>query len=671
MPRPRTISLLLAFVTMLVYLPATRNGFVDFDDDDYVTQNPIVQKGLTWSGVKWALTTRHASNWHPVTWLSHMADCQAFHLNPAGHHWDNILLHAVNAALLFVLLWQLTDALWPGAFIAALFAWHPLHVESVAWVSERKDVLSTCFALLTLLAYVNAVARGRHPATGNESGPCPHASRFILHASPCYWLALLFFALGLMSKPMLVTLPFVMLLLDYWPLQRFTVITAEAPTALLPRLLVEKIPFFLLAAAASVITFLVQKNDAVAALAKVPLPFRFANAIVACAGYLGKTICPIHLAVFYPLPIHIAWLSVLAAAVALALATALVIFARKQCPYLLVGWLWFLGTLVPVIGLVQVGDQAMADRYTYFPLIGIFIALAFLARDAVRRWPFLKTPSVAATLLILPACIIVTERQLTFWRDSESLFTHALAVTPENALSHLNLGAALEAQNKPDAALAEYQKVLQLDPHRHEVYNNLGKLLLTRGQPQAALLYCRQAVQLDPQSPLSHNSLGIVLLELGRLDEASSEFSEAIRLDGDYASPRFLMGRLLLKQGHDAEAVQNLHAALQIEPDNLQMVIYLARVLAADENAQIRDGNQALTLALRAGRLAGTNQPVVLDTLAMAYAELGRFDQAIQTEQQAATLAEATGPGNDDSTMRQRLERYRNHLPWRQSFKSD
>ncbi len=647
MPRPRVIGLLLALATLLAYLPATHDRFINYDDDNYITQNQVVQRGLTWTGVKWAFTTWHASNWHPLTWLSHMTDCELFHLNPGGHHFVNVLFHAANATLLFMLLLSLTDALWPSAFIAALFAWHPLHVESVAWVSERKDVLSTLFGLLALLSYVRFARENRRRN---------------------FWLAVIFFALGLMSKPMLVTLPFVMLLLDYWPLQRIH--DPESKTRKVRRRVLEKWPFFLLAALSSTVTFLAQRNEAVASLAKVPLTLRLENAILAYAGYLLKTIWPIHLAVFYPLPKHTAWSLTATAAAVLILISGAAWLERRRSPWLLTGWLWFLGTLVPVIGLVQVGDQAMADRYGYLPLIGIFIAITFTVAKWANLPRFPKSACAVAGVLILSACLILTENQLCYWRDSESLFTHALAVTKDNALAHLNLGAALQDQKKLSQALNQYHEVLRMDPGRHEAYNNIGKILTDQGNPQEALDYYRAAVQLDAKSSVSHNNLGLALMGLDRFDEAMAQFSEAAQLDAGYAPPRFQMGRILLKQGRDAEAMPHFHEALRIEPDNLQMMIFLARVLAADENPQIRNGAEALALATKASQLAGQAQSVALDTLAMACAETGRFDEAVQTGQEALHLALAAGQKDDAAIMQQRLELYQKHQPWRESFRN-
>jgi tetratricopeptide (TPR) repeat protein len=661
MSRPRVIGLALALLTLLLYLPVTRDNFINFDDDDYVTENQVVKNGLTWTGIKWAFMTGHASNWHPLTWLSHMTDCDLFRLNPGGHHLVNVLFHAANTVLLFILLFRLTAALWPCAFIAALFAWHPLHVESVAWVSERKDVLSTFFALLTLLSYVRC-AQKQSRVEGRESKASTASPALDPRPSTFdYSFALIFFALGLMSKPMLVTLPFVMLLLDFWPIQRFNHATIQ-------RLLIEKIPFFLLTVASCVVTYFAQRNEAVASLAKVPLQLRFENALTAYTSYLFKTFWPTHLSVFYPLPGQIPWLVVAASAALLIFISALVWLERKRNPCLLVGWLWFAGTLVPVIGLVQVGDQAMADRYIYFPLIGIFIAVTFAFEKWSAQVSFPKILPVATGFLILAACLTLTENQLRYWHDSESLFTHALAVTKDNALAHLNLGAAFEENGKSAEALSQYQQALALNPQRDEADNDIGKLLFEMNKPEAALGYCLKAVELNPKRASSHNSLGLVLVELNRFDAAMNQFAEAVRLDASYAAPRFQTGRTLLKLGRDAEALPFFNEALQIEPDNFQMLIFVARVLASDDNPQVRNGSEALALADRANKLAGGAQPVALDTLAMACAEAGRFDEAVQIQQQAVKRAEFAGQNDDAVRMEQRLQLYKNHQPWRESF---
>ena len=643
--RARFLGWWLVLATLLVYLPAARNGFVNLDDKDYVTENLVVQQGVTWPGIRWAFGTWHASNWHPVTWLSHMVDCGLFGLNPAGHHLVNLLIHAANAGLLFGLWLRLTGAKWASATVAALFAWHPLHVESVAWIAERKDVLSTCFALLTLLTYVDAVraagATGRLASTG------------------AYWLAVIFLALGLMAKPMLVTLPFVMLLLDWWPLQR------NRPAGWL---LAEKLPFLLLTGAICVITVLAQRAEAMAPLAKYSLGLRLENVVTAYAAYLYMTVWPAQLAVFYPL-IQPAWPVVGLAAVFLLGITGLVWWRAAAQPYLAVGWLWYLGTLVPVIGWVQVGDQALADRYTYFPLIGIFLAGVWALAECGERFPWIRRGLAAVAILGLGVCVAVTEKQLGYWRNSETLFTRDLAVAADNAAARLNLGEALQEDHRLAEALLEYQRALVLDPRRHEVYHNIGRILSDEGKAAEALEYCRRAVELDKKSAESRIGLGVVLGELGRYDEAAREFSVAAGLDAGSAVPHFQMGRALLKLGRDAEAVAQFNEALRREPENLGILLYTARVLAADRNSAGRNGSEALELAQRADRLVG-GQAVVLDTLAMACAETGRFDEAVQWARQALAAAGAGGDREDVTNIELRLEHYEQRQPFRMAFQN-
>jgi tetratricopeptide (TPR) repeat protein len=661
--RPRFMGLLLALITLLVYLPAARDGFVNYDDRDYVTENSVVQKGLTWTGIKWAFTTvftnGHASYWHPLTWLSHMVDCELFGLNPGAHHLVNVLFHTANVVLLFLLLLRLTGELWPGAFIAALFAWHPLHVESVAWIAERKDVLSTFFALLTLLAYTrHALKKSRADTTVPALG-----SRLWTFD---YTLALFFFALGLMAKPMLVTLPFVMLLLDYWPLQRMT--SDPWPVSKVLRLALEKWPFFLLAAGSCVVTFVAHIKEVIT-LQQYPLNLRLANALISYEQYLAKMIWPWPLAVFYPLPNHLSWIQpmVPTAAAVLGILSWLIWRTRRQCPYLLVGWLWFLVTLVPVIGLVQVGGAAMADRFTYFPLIGIFIAITFGIFDLANRFQFPQKVIATAAVLILAICLILTENQLRYWHDSETLFAHALAVTKNNHIAHTNLGVTLEQKGELNEALAEYRAAEQLAPELYEIHNNLGNLLNNLGHPNEALVEYRWAVLLKPSLPYLHNSAGMVLAELGRFDEAMTQFKEAARLDPTYPWAHLEIGKLRLKQGRDAEAIDEFRAALRIDPDNFQILAYTAHVLAADENPQIRDGRTALVLAIKAKLLTGETQPYVLDALGMACAETGDFTNALEETQRALDLATAAKMKKLEP-LQQRLELYKNQQPWRESF---
>jgi tetratricopeptide (TPR) repeat protein len=675
MSRPRLIGLLLALVTLVAYLPVVRDSFSNFDDGNYVTNNRTVQNGLTWAGIQWAFTTWDASNWHPLTWLSHMLDCELFGLNAGAQHYVNVLFHTANAVLLFLLLLRLTGlrpgtkagtsspppgALWPAAFVAALFAWHPLHVESVAWIAKRKNVLCTFFGLLTLLAYTRYVqnSESRSQTLETEGKRLP-TSVLGLPVSGFYWLALFFFALGLMAKPMLVTLPFVMLLLDYWPLQRFP---------LFLRLALEKWPFFLLASASCVVTFIAQHNGGfVPTLQQVPLDLRLGNALLSYALYLGKVVWPAKLAVVYPMQSQLPWAGVAAAAVFLMVITWLAWRARQRCPYLLVGWLWFLGTLVPVIGLVQNYGEALSDRFTYIPLVGVFIAVAFGIKDLIARFQIGVVPTAAAAGLVLVSCLVLSERQLSYWRNDETLFSHAIAITKNNSLAYGFLGDALGERGYQTEAIANYQEALRINPNYLPNHVHLAYYLLKTGKINEALVQYQEAVKLNPQAPILHVNLGELLVILGRFDEAMSQYEQAVQLNPDDPHPYYSMGIVLLQQGRYVEAVDNFRKALRLDPKDFEKLAALACVLASNENPQIRNGAEAVTLAERANMLTEGQQPFVLDTLAMAYAEAGRFQDAQKIEQRAIRIARAAAL-EATNAMLQRLELYQNHQPWRESY---
>jgi len=706
MPRHRFIALVLALLTLAIYLPVARHGFIIYDDGDYVTDNPVVRNGLTLAGIKWAFTTFHSANWHPLTWLSHMADCQLFDLNPAGPHCVNALLHAANTVLLFAL-WLLLirsaakyndGAVWSAAFIAALFAVHPLHVESVAWIAERKDVLSTFFGLLALLCYTHYAQGLRESSSSSaarksgEGGLSSNPQSTI--RNPQYLSALLFFALGLMSKPMLVTLPFVMLLLDYWPLRRVNFSTIQ-------RLIFEKLPFFALTAASCVITYMAQNRGAVRSLTAVPLAYRLENVPVAIAGYLLKTVWPSKLAVIYPMPHAIAPTAFIGCSLLLIAITSGIWLARRPYPFLLVGWFWFLGTLVPVIGLVKVGDAAMADRYMYIPSIGIFMAVAFGAQELSKRFSLPKSIPLAMAIAVLTALTIVTERQLQFWRDDQTLFGHAVHVTTNNVDAILNYGVALENEGKPLEAIAQYRQAEQLAPSSWLACVDLANLLYFAGQTNAALEQYQQAVKLKPDSSTLHDRLGTVFASLGDLTEATNEFFRAINLNAADPAPHLHLGtalarqhdlrgatnefditirlapgnpsplvewaKALLRDGHDTEAIDKLHEALQMDPDNFQTLTFAARVLASDKDSKIRNGARALDLAKKADALTNGSQPLVKDVLGMAYAENGQFDAAQGAANDAINLARAAGMKHEIiAAMQKRLTFYQQHQPWRE-----
>jgi protein O-mannosyl-transferase len=672
MARPRTICLLLALVTVLVYSPVRHAAFVVFDDPDYVGDSHV-QAGLTWAGVKWAFTTWHASNWHPLTWLSHMADASLFGPDAGAQHLVNVLFHAANALLLFLLLFRATNKLWPAAMVAALFAWHPLHVESVAWVSERKDVLSTFFGLLAVMAYL------RYGDESKVQGPSAFAKATADKRSKVWYaFTLVLFALSLMAKPMLVTLPFVLLLLDIWPLERWRLFTpatndskkgvTQHATRNTLRLLLEKAPFLLLTLASCVVTFLAQRSVAVMSLEQRPLNLRLANALVSYVEYLGKMIWPARLAVIYPLPDQVPLWQIAGAAVILAAISWGVWAARKTRPYLLVGWLWYLGTLVPVIGLVQVGGQALADRYTYVPSIGIFIALAYGTVDLAARFRILRIVTVVVAALVLAASLFGTERQLAFWQSSETLFIHAIELTKKNAVAHLNLGVALEQDNHPLEALIEYRIAVEIDPHRFQSHNNLANLLAATGSRDEALKEYQEALRLNPNAALAHVNLGTLYVDMGRFDEAMREYSEAARFAPEDPRPYYLMGKASLRRGQSGEALKHFREALRLGPNDFQTLTWLARVEAADENSGVRNGAEAVSLAQRANDLTGGEQPFVLDTLAMAFAETGRFKEAQEAVQKAIELATAAGTQKNMPEMQQRLQLYQAGQSFREDF---
>jgi len=563
--QPVIACLLLFGLVIWTFLPALHNGFVNYDDDVYVTGNAHVQGGLTPDGIAWAFSSTEASNWHPLTWLSHMADCTFYSLNPEGHHFTSVLLHAINTVLVFVWLRRMTGAGWRSLFVAAIFGLHPLRVESVAWVAERKDVLSTLFGLLALMAYTR------------------HAGQFKIQNSKfkiSYALALVFFAFSLMSKPMLVTLPFVLLLLDWWPLQRMQNVKCKIQNFRM--LLLEKIPFFALAAVSCTVTYIAQKNGgAMVLMAGQPFPARVENALVTYGRYLGKLFWPENLAVVYPVADH--WPSlVVLLATALLLAVSLAsISLHRSHPYLLTGWFWFLGTLVPVLGLVAVGEQAMADRYTYFPLIGVLLMIAWGAEELTRRWRHQTIVLTAASLVIVGTCMLLTRQNIAYWKNSETLFRHVIAVTDDNYSAHCSLGNALTSAGRPDEALVEFQTAVALKPDSAENHCNIGVALANLNRLDEALAEFQTAVKLNPANGLAHHNLGMALEQKNQLEPATREYEEAIRLLPNYAPAHNSLGVALAKQNRLEEATAQFQTAVKLDPslaaaeNNLKMALQL------------------------------------------------------------------------------------------------
>jgi hypothetical protein len=530
------ICFALAIVTFLVYSPMLWHGFVNYDDPDYITGNPHVTSGLTWTNVIWAFTSSDAANWHPLTWISHMMDCQLFGLNPAGHHLTNLLFHIANTLLLFLLLEKLTGAIWRSFFVAALFAWHPLHVESVAWASERKDVLSAFFWMLTLLVYVRFVNLSKVQS--------PKSKVF-------YILALFLFACGLMSKPMVVTLPFVLLLIDFWPLGRISIQNSKLKTQNLFRLLVEKIPFFALSLASCLVTYSVQ-SGALWSSGSLSFQFRAANALMSYVCYISKIFWPTGLALIYPYPHFWPLAGIVCAVALLAMLSVIFIFQGKRFPYLAVGWFWFLGTLVPAIGLVQAGVQSMADRYTYLPGIGIFILAVWGVNDLLNLQPQKIKIAGVAGIVALAGCLTVTSIQLRYWQNSLEIFWHTIQVTTDNYAADDCMGNALENIGKNAEAEKFYTEAVRVEPDYPMAQFHLGMILLQRGDSDEASNHLAGAIQLSPHNPVMQYDLGTYLLQHGKPDEAAVHFKAALADRPDFPEARQQLDLLSTKTNSPA-----------------------------------------------------------------------------------------------------------------------
>ena len=559
-----TIAFLLAAITFLLYASVLKFDFLNWDDQSYVTENDHVKGGLTPTGVTWAFVKSHSANWHPITWLSHMLDVSMFGMNPAGHHATNVVFHVANTVLLLLLLWQMTRSVWRSAMVAALFALHPLHVESVAWVAERKDVLSAFFGILTLMAYTYYVGESK------VSG---------LKAKVWYAVTLGLFALGLMSKPMLVTWPFVMLLLDFWPLGRAGVADERwrmEGGKVWGKLVLEKIPFFALAIGSCAVTLIAQKQGgAVASVESLPISYRLQNAAIAYTEYLAKFFWPVNLSPIYPHPAQWETWKVVGSVVVLVGLSALAWFGRRRFPYGVAGWFWFLGTLVPVIGIVQVGSQAFADRYTYLPQIGLVMLLVWLTAEVAGKLHLPKMISGTLTVAILATLSWRTMDQLIVWKNTETLFRHTLGLSPNNT----------------------------------------------------------QAL----------NGLGGHYIKIGRIEEGKQLLEQVIQLEPTFVEARGSLADALDSEGRYREAIEQYEAALVLQPDNASLLNNLAWLRAACPDATIRNGDAAVRLATRACEITGYKKPLFVGTLAAAQAETGDFQAAIDTAEQAAKTAKTLG----------------------------
>jgi tetratricopeptide (TPR) repeat protein len=663
-----TVCIFLFLAVVLVFGRTVWFEFVDFDDLGTVSQNPMVSRGLTASGILWAFSHPEVSSWVPLTTISHMLDCQLFGLWAGGHHLTNVLLHGATSVLLLLVLRDMTGSLWRSAFVAALFALHPLRAESVAWITERKDVLSGLFFMLTLGAYTRWTRR-------------PSGS--------LVWV-MVFLALGLLSKPMLVTTPFVLLLLDHWPLPR-------ADRIRLSRLVIEKIPLLLLSIAASIAQLMAAPADAVSGAS---LATRIANAVASCAAYVDQMFWPVNLAAFYPYPRHgVAVLALISAILLLIVISAAVYRWRRPAPWLPVGWLWYLVMLAPVLGLIQAGEVSRADRYTYLPQIGLYLMVAWTAGSwcAGRGKRVLIAGSLAVGVLV--AASIMAFRQTAFWKDSETLWNRALACTINNDTAHYNLGTALLNDGQIDEAIAHYQQTLQANPAYADAHMNLGRAFLQKAMPDEAIAHYRKAIDLKPAYAQAHynlalalmqksqvdeairhyeraieinpayfdarNNLGSALFQAGRLNDAIASYKNALRIDPHSARAHNNLAAALVQKGRIAEAISHYQEVLKIDPAQVKAHNNLAWLLSTSADPKIRNGARALELAKRANELTGGTNPLMLRTLAAAHAEAGQFDDARHIAQQALDLASAQANESLIRGLREDIAQYKQGQPVR------
>ena len=576
---PRKFSLytclLLALGTAALYWPVTGYPFINFDDAEYIYDNPVVQSGLTWEGLKWAFNGIHVSNWHPLSWLSHMLDCQWFGLEPGWHHFVNVLFHIANTLLLFIFLRNTTGAAWRSAFVAALFAWHPMHVESVAWIAERKDVLSTFFWLLALMAHVRYTQSAK--AGNNESSTLNARTTLTF-----YGLALLCTAAALLSKPMAVTLPFTLLLVDFWPLNRLRI--SEFKFRVLLRLVVEKIPFFALSFALCLITFLAQRGGG--AVSPVEWSSRLGNMPVAYTRYILKMFWPSDLSIVYPYVYRWPILAIAGSVLTLLLVSAMAVILLRRKPWLAAGWLWFLGTLVPVIGFVQVGAQSMADRYSYIPSIGLFVVIVWGAAEFFANRPNGKTLSGIIGGSALVACLLATSLQITHWRGSISLFLHAIQATKNNYVAHNALGKAFETRGDLVQAEELYRNAVQIEPRYAVSQYNYGLILVALGKEDEALEHLAAAAQLDPNNADAQFNLGIFFLQKERLTNAAQCFEATLKIRPGFATGHYRLGQALAKQNNFPGAAAQFRVAIRLQPDYAEAKAELNALLA--EHPELR-----------------------------------------------------------------------------------
>jgi tetratricopeptide (TPR) repeat protein len=661
------ICLLLAILVLAVFGKTRNHRFVNFDDDVYVYNNPSISSGLTARGIVWAFSHVHSSNWHPLTTLSHMLDCTLYGLNPTGHHLTNVFLHGVTAILLLLALLEMTGELLPSAFVAALFAIHPLRVESVAWISERKDILSGLFFVLSLWAY------------GKYTRKPPALKR--------YSIVLLLFAFGLLCKPMLVSFPFVLLLLDYWPLRRLDPISSPERQKAVRRLVLEKLPLFAVSIASCLVTLFAQQS-AMDRISNLSLLLRVENAISSYAIYLWQTSVPRHLAALYPFPeAGIPWWQI-AISLLILVAISWVAFAKwRTQPWLLVGWFWYLGMLVPVIGITQVGLQARADRYLYLPQIGLWLMIVWSAADLVRRRVVPRWLAFSTACAAVVCFSSLAWSQTGYWRDSETLWRHALSCTSENVRAHGLLALALTDEHKPEEAIAEYRKALQIKPGYADALNNIGNCLVSLGRLTEAMDSYEQAVKSKPDLAVAHDNLAELLSTSGRIEEAAEHYRRALELQPGFAVVNIHWGKALARLGRWDEAIDQFRRALKINPAYAAAYYYCGAALAQQHKLgeavtnylealrfypQFGEAQLALGASLAAqekmdeailhyeegNRIFGYKKPDALIILADAYASVNRIAEAISISRRALDAAASLGEVGFADAIRQRIAQY-------------
>ncbi len=640
------VCLALAAMTWLVFGQTLRHEFINYDDGEQIYQHPVIRNGLSWEGIVWVFSHSDDGHWTPLNKISHMLDCQFYGLKPGGHHMTNVLFHSATAILLFLVLRRMTGFLWRSAFVAAVFAIHPLRVESVAWVAERKDVLSGFFFMLTLWAYVRYVQKTEIRSQLSAMGKLSHVPRPL--ASVDYWLALLFFACGLMSKAMVVTLPLLLLLLDFWPLHRFlrpwpmAAMDKNKLLSVSKRLILEKIPFLGPIVAVGVgLLFSRDRNNVVVAVALLTgqglVPHKdfspmaqTGHALLTPLVYFKQMFCPVGLVVFSPPSQSVPRWEIFMAIILLTAISVVVVFRWRKQPYLVVGWFWYLIMLAPILMLIRQGAEVRCDRYTYLPQIGLYILVAWGAMDLCGFWRHRRMVLGSVAAVVITALGVDSFIQTSYWRNSESLWTYTLTCTSDNAIAHNNLGNVFLQQGPLDEAIAQFQKALAIEPFFEK----------------------------------AHYNLGTAFLEQRRTDEAIAQFRKALEIKPDYVDAHNNLANALLQKGNVEDAISHYQKALAIKPDYAEILNNLAWVLSTTPQASLRNGQRAIKLAQRANQLTGDKNPLLVRTLATAYAEAGRFSDALETAQRALQLAEAQSNPALADVIRSEIKLYQAGVPF-------